>query len=331
MTSRPRLSNGQLAHGLIQQQLRSIVDQQVPVLANRDPEPLHQMRVSMRRLRVTLDQFEPLLVLPQALQRTRLAKTARRLGLARDLDVQQQQLEEHWMPQLDAREVKLLRPLFKQLRHERQQAHRQVADQLRAGAYLAWLAQMQRWLRQPQWTPLAEQPAADWIVHWQLGWISVLFVHPGWHLEQVQSRSEQDQLHDLRKLIKRARYQLDNCKPLLGQDFSPLQGELKQLQQVLGDLNDLEVLQQALDDQLPDSVAATLPRLAELMAVQQRDGWQHWRDLSATFAQPARAQQLMRQLAADCRALQRKRLWPRMYSWLHRSVVQDWRRGLAVR
>ena len=75
-----------------------------------------------------------------------------------------------------------------------------------------------------------------------------------------------NQLHDLRQLIKRARYQLDNCKPKLGQNLSLLQAELKQLQQMLGDLHAFEVLRQALDDQLPGSLAATLPRLHELMA-----------------------------------------------------------------
>ena len=326
MTSRSLPSNGQLVHGLIEQHLRSIVEQQGPVLANKDPEPLHQMRVSMRRLRVTLDQFEPLLVLPESLQRARLAKTARRLGLARDLDVQQQLLEQHWLPQLEAKERKLLRPVLKQLRQERQQAHRQVAEQLKSGAYLAWLAQMQRWLRQPQWTPLAQEPASDWLVHWQLSWIAALFVHPGWRLEGLHSGAAHEQLHDLRKAIKRARYQLDNCHALLGQGVRPLQREFKDLQQLLGELNDLEVLQQALEDQLPGSLATTLPHFHALLSLQQERSWLRWRERSRSFAQPNSTQRLLGQLTAACRTLPRRRLWLLMCSWLHPTVVLGWRR-----
>ena len=58
----PALSSGAYALDLIQRQVRRLGKLQGEVLADRDPEPLHQLRVSLRRLRTALSQFGPALV-----------------------------------------------------------------------------------------------------------------------------------------------------------------------------------------------------------------------------------------------------------------------------
>ena len=315
------VSNGEHAITLIDRQVRALVAWHGPVLANNDREPLHQMRVSMRRLRVSLSQFAPLLQLPEDLRLSRLAKTARRLGLARDLDVLQARLEHQWLPQLPAAEIVALRSVLKQLRRERLQAHGQVVDQLKGAAYLRWLAQMQQWLRQPALTPLAEEPLAAWLVQWQLGWLSPLCVHPGWHLQALRKESHREQLHDLRKQIKTARYQLDNCRPLLGEPSRTWQNTFKQMQDLLGELNDLQVLQRALDDQLPASLAKETPALARLLQHSERDCWQAWRALAAGPMAPATGQRLLESLQADQRRALRRQQWHALCSGIQRSVA----------
>ena len=65
---------GEHAHTLIGDRLARLVALQAEVLADRDPEPLHQMRVSFRRLRSTLEQFSPALLLPDAADPERIAR-----------------------------------------------------------------------------------------------------------------------------------------------------------------------------------------------------------------------------------------------------------------
>ena len=53
----PPLSNGQFARDLLQRQIDRLVQLQTSVAEGKGPEPLHQMRVTMRRLRTTVVQF----------------------------------------------------------------------------------------------------------------------------------------------------------------------------------------------------------------------------------------------------------------------------------
>ncbi|MEB3172919.1 MAG: CHAD domain-containing protein [Cyanobacteriota bacterium] len=324
-------SSGEHAAALLDHQVRALIAWHAPVLADRDPEPLHQLRVSMRRLRVTLTQFAPVLRLPAELRLSRLAKTSRRLGLARDLDVLQERLQQQLLPHLPAAELELLRPVLKQLRRERCQAHQQVVEQLKGGSYLSWLAQMQRWLRKPAFTPLAEQPLADALVQWQLPWIAELFVHPAWAIDPLVSEAQREQLHSLRKQIKLARYQLDNCKHLLGRSSRRWQRSLKAMQEQLGELNDLQVLQRAIADQLHGSLPADLPALSALLQRSEAESWQAWRHLAGRHGGLEPAQQLLGALRRDrSRALLRKHSLA-MCSALHGLVFCDWRAPLAAR
>ena len=331
MSHPAQLTNGDLAIGLIARQVRSLVDWQAPVLADKDPEPLHQMRVSLRKLRVTMVQFGPLLRLSEPLSCRPLIKTGRRLGLARDLDVLQARLHEQLLPQLPAAEVELLQPVLRQLRRERLQAHGLACEQLRRASYLGWLAQMQRWLRHPRLTPLADEPLADWLPQWQLVWLSTLFVHPAWRFEQLRKERQREQLHALRKQIKMARYQLDNCKPLLGRRSREAIAVFKQMQELLGELNDLQVLQRALDDQLPGALASDLPELHGLLLQGEDQCWQQWRRLAQRQAGAQAYQQLLGALQHDRLRARLRRQSMNLYSSLQRAVFCDWRAVLQPR
>jgi len=324
-------SSGEHAAALIERQVKALVEWHGPVLANQGPEPLHQLRVSMRRLRVTLQQFAPLLKLPGELRLSRLAKTSRRLGLARDLDVLQLHLQDQLLPQLPAAELELLKPVLRQLRREQRQAHQQVAEQLRASGYLSWLALMQRWLRKPAFTPLADASLAAGLVQWQLPWIAGLAVHPAWRFEQLVSESQREQLHGLRKQIKLARYQLDNTKLLLGARSRQWQVRFKQMQEQLGELNDLQVLHQAIADQLSGSLPRDLPVLAGLLQQSQERCWHSWRQLAERSGGLEASQQLLGSLRHDRRRALLRGGCMQMCSALQRAVFCDWRAPSAAR
>jgi CHAD domain-containing protein len=272
----PVFTNGSLAHGLIEQHLQRVVKCHQRVLDREDPEPLHQMRVAMRRLRTTLQQFAPLLDLPSAVTDSRLAKSVRRLGLARDLDVLQGRLVETLMPQLPEAEVAALRPVLRTLRRERDLAQEHLEKVIRSSGHLELVAALQRWLKAPGFTPLADQPADEWMVEWQLPFLQALMLHPGWLAPSYSA--DADTLHDLRKQIKTARYRLENLAPFTGGNLAPVIGRLRQSQDLLGELNDLQVLRKAIDDQVPSALDQSLPQLHWLLEQNSRRCWTLWRE-----------------------------------------------------
>lgn len=273
----PELSNGAYAEGLVQNQLARLVELQAPVAAGEGNEPLHQMRVTLRRLRTTVIQFGPALRLPAAAQEQRLAKWVRRLGMARDLDVLAGRFDADFLPQLPQAERQALRPVLKQLRRERLQAHGQVAEVLRSRSYLEGLAALQAWLKQPAFSPLGHQPLRDWCGEWLGPVAGELFLHPGWHLSSPTG--EEDQLHALRRAIKSARYRLENLAPLLGSAGAAWMGQFKQGQSLLGELNDLQLLERVIQDQISGRLDVVLPQLDWLLTQHQRYCWEQWRDL----------------------------------------------------
>ncbi|MCP9943322.1 CHAD domain-containing protein [Cyanobium sp. ATX 6E8] len=271
------LSNGSFARELLHKHVSKLVQLQAPVSEGKGTEPLHQMRVTMRRLRTTLLQFEPALQLPPAINDQRLAKWVRHLGMARDLDVLRERLEDGFLPQLPQAEVKALRPVIKQLRRERQLAYGHVVEVLQSRSYLEGLAQLQGWLKQPEFSRLGEQPIREWLLEWQGPSLASLFLHPGWQVSSAAG--EVEVLHELRRQIKQARYRLENLSELAGGHTVPWIGRFKQGQELLGEFNDLQVLQRAISDQVPGRLEQELPQLEWLLVQHQRHCWEQWREL----------------------------------------------------
>lgn len=289
------LSNGRFARDLLHKHMSRLVQLQAPVTEGKGTEPLHQMRVTMRRLRTTLLQFEPALVLPPAINDQRLAKWVRRLGMARDLDVLRERLEDGFLPQLPEAEVKALRPVLKQLRRERQLAYGQVVEVLQSRSYLEGLVQLQHWLKQPKFTPLGERPIREWLLEWQGPCLAKLFLHAGWQVSS--SAGEVEVLHALRRQIKQARYCLENLAALEGSQTASWIVYFKQGQALLGEFNDLQVLQRAISDQVPGQLDQELPQLEWLLVQHQRHCWEQWRELVIELLPLRRRRRLWQALA----------------------------------
>lgn len=290
------LSNGSFARDLLHGHVSKLVQLQAPVAEGKGTEPLHQMRVTMRRLRTTLLQFEPALHLPPAINDQRLAKWVRRLGMARDLDVLRERLEDGFVPQLPQAEVKALRPVLKQLRRERQLAYGHVVEVLQSRSYLEGLAQLQGWLKQPEFSRLGHEPIRDWLLEWQGPCLASLFLHPGWQV--ASATGEVEVLHELRRQIKQARYRLENLSALEGGNTAAWIVHLKQGQELLGEFNDLQVLQRAISDQVPGRLEQELPQLEWLLVQHQRHCWEQWRDLVIELLPQRRRRRLWQALSS---------------------------------
>ena len=277
----PGLSSGDYARGLIQRQVRQLGKLQGEVLADRDPEPLHQLRVSLRRLRTALSQFGPALVLPESVTDRRIAAVARGTGLCRDLDVLQLRLQEQLLPRLPGDEQQALEGPMKRLARDRSQAFVTLKEALHSSRYLKLLARLHKWQQRPRFTPLGQLPLAAWLYDWQAPFTAALFLHAGWTVEDPSAEA----LHDLRKRIKAARYALEHlekwCEPALQAWIQ----ELRQAQAHLGELHDLEILSHTLRGSGSRLKSHPLPMLRSELEDQRRDHWLRWRELAQRLQQ----------------------------------------------
>ena len=105
----------------------------------------------------------------------------------------------------------------------------------------------------------------------------------------------------------------------------------KQMQELLGEPNDLQVLQQALDDQLPGALASDLPQLHGLLLQGEADCWQQWRALAQRQNGAQAYQQLLGSLQRDRLRARLQRRSMILYSSLQRAVFCDWRSVLQPR
>ena len=288
----PALSSGAYALDLIQRQVRRLGKLQGEVLADRDPEPLHQLRVSLRRLRTALSQFGPALVLPESVTDRRIAAVARRTGLCRDLDVLQLRLQQQLLPSLPGHEQQALEGPMKRLARDRSQAFDTLKEALHSSRYLKLLARLHKWQQRPRYTPLGQLPLAAWLYDWQAPFTAALFLHPGWTVEDPSAEA----LHDLRKRIKAARYALEHledwCEPALKAWIQ----ELRQAQELLGELHDLQILSHTLAGSGNTLKSHRLPVLRSELEGQQGEHWLRWRELAQRLQQDSHRRAIHRQL-----------------------------------
>ena len=268
------VSSGAYALSLIQRQTRRLGTLQPDVLADRDPEAIHQLRVSLRRLRTVLTQFGPALALPDGVNPRRIAAVARRTGLCRDLDVLRLRLDSQLLPLIPEPERLTMRGAIKRLARDRDQAFDTLVEALRGPRYLKLLARLRQWQHQPHFTPLGHGQLAAWLYEWQAPFSADLLLHSGWQVEDPEA----DALHDLRKRIKGARYALESLEPWCGPALIHWIAELKQAQDHLGELHDLQVLSTTLNEwQRSQQRQRDLPVLQATIHLQRQEHWFAWR------------------------------------------------------
>jgi len=270
---------GTYALGLIQVQVKRLGKLQPKVLANEDPESLHQLRVSLRRLRTILHQFMPALALPESVDTDRIAAVARRTSLTRDLDVLGERLERQLLPLLPADERQGMEAGMKRLGRQRNQAFDLLVDALRSPNYLKLLARLHRWQDSPRFTRLGDQAIDYWLYELHAPFTGILFLHRGWQADDYRA----EELHSLRKLIKNARYALENLQPWLDSKIQDGIAQLRNAQGILGDLHDLGVLELILADHKMPLKLKKMPILRAEIKRQQRQCWLDWQQQVAVL------------------------------------------------
>jgi CHAD domain-containing protein len=222
--------------------------------AGEDPEELHVMRVSTRRMRMALRVFDDYLdrhAMRPVLKGLR--RTGRTLGAVRDLDVFQEKTQ-HYLDSLSAERAGDLDGLLAACGAERERQREHLVDYLDGGQYRLFVERFQELLDGPL-ERLSARPPADPRPQ------RVAQVLPGvlyrdmavvWAFEGQLGGLETPlpRFHALRKGCKGLRYTLEFFEDVLGPSARPLIKTVKGLQDHLGDLQDAVVTSGVLRDYL---------------------------------------------------------------------------------
>jgi CHAD domain-containing protein len=276
------------------------------VLEDKDPEELHQMRVGMRKLRSAMIGFSLALNLPKSIQQKQIGKIARILGKLRDLDVLLEIINQKYLPELPKNEIDSLNQVLKNIKKTRKKTFNLVTNTLKSKKYKNIKKNLQLWLKNPQFLTddvikiedkldeLLSTSIANFLSH--TGWLVSIPVekYPRNNSQNLSITMVEDVLatqglllHDLRKEAKRCRYQMELFKQFYGSEYQDYLTQIKNLQTVLGDLQDDAVLDEILTNTLGKDYPEKMPVLNQKIQIDHYQQWQKWEDLRSFFLQDA--------------------------------------------
>ena len=293
-------SLGEWAVLAISKHSEKVLKHEDDVLKDRDPEDLHQMRVGMRRLRSAMTGFAPAISLPKSAQEKKIGKIAHTLGSLRDLDVLREALENQYKPILPSKEQKSLETALAYLDKQRQQVLAQVKDTLKGERYQSLKQSLKKWLKQPEYTEIAQMPIQEVLPDLLLPGVSKLLLHPGWLVgttvkgevevirelqpEMIEQQLAQgDVLHSLRKETKRIRYQMEVFSDFYGSTYEVYLKDMKTIQALLGEMQDSVVLNEFLNQAMGSKTKSAIPTLTEQLAHKSYQAWQQWHTLQQRY------------------------------------------------
>lgn len=267
-----------------------------------DVEALHQMRVGMRRLRTTVTSFNSIVNFPKSADDKNIGKIARCLGSLRDLDVLKETFKTTYQPQLPKKEKVILDDVLDILDKQRADATIDIKTLFKSERYKSLKTGLKEWLEKPSYQPLANLTLEQALPDLLLPEVSYFFLHPGWLIgTQVKDNrvivstdfdetkvdkqllTKGENLHDLRKSGKKLRYQMELFTDLYGQEYANHLEQVKNIQEVLGSMQDSVVLDEWLQDVLESKISKELPTLASLLTKNRYDLWQQWQSLQEEY------------------------------------------------
>lgn len=308
---------GDWAYLALEKHFNKMLKHEKGVLKDQDPEELHQMRVGSRRLRSAMAGFAPALFLPKTLQDKTVGKIARTLGVLRDIDVLSDTLENKYRQNLPKTEQKLLDKALKKLSENREDALAKVKNLLEEGIYVEFSENFSQWLAQPTYQELATLPIGLILADLLLPQLSKFFLHPAWLLNvnfdannivtplpifpqivdgdkhQITEKEyiskllaqQGETLHELRKEAKRTRYLMELFTHFYGEDYGKYLQDVEEIQEVLGNIQDAQVLEEFLLEVVGVNLKKSAPTLQEQLSQTCHDSFLQWRSLQTKFLQ----------------------------------------------
>lgn len=221
-------------------QFREMLRHEQGTRLGEDIEELHDMRVATRRMRAAFEVFGPAYKADKLQKHLRgLRQAGRALGNVRDLDVFMEKVT-HYLESLPEGQRSGLDTLLVGWETQRQAAREQMLAHLDSKGYAEFKESFFAFVTTPGKAalPVGEHnlpvyEAAPVLVYTRFGLVRAF-----------ESRLEQasyEQLHALRIEFKKLRYAIEYFRETLGETTKAVIGDLKKMQDHLGDLNDAHV------------------------------------------------------------------------------------------
>ncbi len=306
---------GEFATQTIEKNFQKSVKYEAEVLKDEDPEALHEMRVGMRRLRTVLQVFAPALDLPKCVDDQRIGKIARCLGAVRDLDVLKEALLNRYRSQLQGKERKRFEMIGKNLQKQRIEDFDQLKQMLNSSLYEKFKSSFSEWLVAPTYKAIAYLPIREVLPDLMLPLIGEMFLHPGWFVGVTASNGQRkntpvitadngiecleqqsELLHDLRKQMKRVRYQTEFFVDFYNSEYQAQIQAFKNVQEILGGMQDSWVLREFLVVQLEADLSQVMPTVAQQLQAERLQLWQEWQPVRQQYLNPEFRQTLRQQV-----------------------------------
>jgi triphosphatase len=231
---------GEFAFAILRRHFAAMLTHEPGVRLGEDPEELHDMRVATRRLRAALKHYKKVLPRRAESYERNLRFFANALGEVRDLDVHLERL---------AGEV--LEEIVAALEERRIEARRRMLEALDSNRYERFVANFTGTLRRGR-SPAPTGP----ILEVAPDLIRRRYKKVRKDVETLTEDSPPEDYHDLRKKGKRLRYALEPLQGIYGKPAEKMVDLLKDVQDDLGDNQDLVVAAQSLKEL---AVAGELP------------------------------------------------------------------------
>ena len=229
---------GQVAFAVLRRHFATFLENEPGTRLGEDPDALHDMRVTTRRVRAAIKLFEDVLPVRLVRARDELRWVADALGAVRDLDVQLERLEE-WIGEADEEDREPLAGLRRILESEREEAREVLLEVLDSDRYQRLVTGFAGLLlRGPLRTsPASRVPAV--VVGPDLASARHRKVRKA--TRRVGDEPVPERFHRLRIQGKRLRYALEFLSEVYGTEPGPLIKRLEKLQDHLGLLQDAVV------------------------------------------------------------------------------------------
>ncbi len=231
------------------------------IIRDWDIQFLHQYRVALRRMRALFSQMKQSLGHEESQWfKKHLAELAKPTNRLRDLDVYLKS-EARYLALIPESFHEGLQKLFKDLHRERQQEHKKIASELKSAEYRSRISLLESHLALCPKSPTKKghKPVAKLAARQVISRYNAISMDA----LEITDASPDEQVHEVRLGCKKLRYLLEFFTDLFPKkQIRPLLKALKQLQDNLGEFNDLSVQRESLEQYLqqnkvaPDTEAA---------------------------------------------------------------------------
>jgi CHAD domain-containing protein len=288
----------------IQKQYVKILTLEADVLADDDRAAVHQMRVSLRRLRSQIQGFGSSLELPKVISDKHISRIARGLGKVRDLDVLPDTFQNYFTSLPESEQIHLEK-VAPTIAKRRRKEISNVKGMLEDREYQYFKLGLNNWLNHPQYTPIAKVEIGSILPELLTSVTSQLLLDAGWWIEldaadgvSPESAVSQlltihgDTMHHLRKQVKATRYLLELFPDRYPERYQDYLQDFKQIHQILGNIQDNLILDKFVRKVLGKRSPTKLPTFYDLITRSNYLNWQSWQPIQQQYQQPKIKQEL---------------------------------------